>query len=47
VLQIAPGLLILPTRGPWPWSQKGQEFDRLVPATVIAGGEGGGVGKHH
>jgi hypothetical protein len=24
-----------------------QGFDRPVPAMAIAGGEGGGVGKHH
>jgi hypothetical protein len=41
------GLLILPTRGPWLWSERGQGFDRPVPATAITGGEGGGVGKHH
>jgi hypothetical protein len=28
--------------------QRGRQgFDRPVPATTIAGGQGGGVGKHH
>jgi hypothetical protein len=42
-----PGLLYLSTRGPWPWSERGREVDRPNPATAIAGGEGGGAGKHH
>jgi hypothetical protein len=34
---------VVPGRG-----QRGRRgFDRPVPATAIAGGEGGGVGKHH
>jgi hypothetical protein len=42
-----PGLLYLLIRGPWPWSERGREFDRPNPATAIAGGEGGGVWEHH
>jgi hypothetical protein len=42
-----PGLLHLLTRGPCPWSERGHEFDRPNPATVIAGGEGGGAWEHH
>jgi hypothetical protein len=42
-----PGILFLSTRGPWLWSQEGREFDRPNPATVIAGGEGGGAWELH
>jgi hypothetical protein len=41
-----PGLLYLLTRGPRPWSERGTRFDQSVPATAIAGGEGGGVEKY-
>jgi hypothetical protein len=34
---------VVPGRG----QREKQRFDRSVPATVIAGGEGGGVEKHY
>jgi hypothetical protein len=36
-----PGLLRIPTRGPWPRSEQSAGFDWPLPATVSAGGEGG------
>ena len=39
--------MLLLTRGPWPWSEKGRGVDRPNPATAIAGGEGGGAWEVH
>ena len=38
-----PGLFQILTRGPWPWGKEQREDGRPNPATVSAGGEGGGA----